>query len=161
MPRAVPRKTKWAPKVWRWRWAALGGAVLIIIGGLLFMRSKLPLDSPASPTLQIGNRTYDLEVADTETAQDKGLGDRAGMSANHGMLFAFDQNNMHCFWMKDMEFPLDIIWASSNKQITAIESDLSPATYPQTYCHSGQYVIELNAGVAAHDSLRIGRRLNF
>lgn len=111
--------------------------------------------------MQTESQTYTLDAALTTAEQEKGLGSRANMPANRGMIFIFDRNGERCFWMKDMRFPLDIIWAGADKRVTHIESNLSPNTYPKSYCAAAQYVIELNARQAAIGGITKGQKLNF
>lgn len=129
-------------------------AVLLVV--LLLGRNTMP-----TQILTIHNHTYKLEQALTIAAQQKGLGGRAGMPAGDGMLFVFPRQGNQCFWMKGMRFSLDIIWVDSTKRVTAVEHGLAASTYPQTYCHDGQYVIELDAGQAKTAGIRIGDSLNF
>jgi uncharacterized membrane protein (UPF0127 family) len=106
-------------------------------------------------------KAYTLLLADTEAERKRGLGDRKSLSQNEGMLFVDEQQGRQCFWMKDMRFAIDIIWVDNDKRITAIERNLDPSSYPQTYCAEGQYVIELNAGEAGKNNLKAGQRLFF
>jgi hypothetical protein len=114
-------------------------------------------------TLHSNGQAYHLAVAKTESVQEKGLGDRESMPVNQGMLFIFDAPAVRCFWMKDMHFPLDIIWLNSAKQVVFIESKVSQNTYPQSFCppELAKYVIELNAGQAATANIQIGQTLSF
>lgn len=111
----------------------------------------------------INGKTYQLEEAKTPEQQAKGLGGRASMPQNHGMLFIFSQPAVQCFWMKGMEFNLDIIWLSSSKQVLDITSNLSPSTYPKTVCPDVQamYVVELNAGQAQQSGMTVGETAQF
>jgi len=101
-------------------------------------------------------------VADTNASREKGLGDRAGLAQNAGMLFVFPAAGRQCFWMKDMHFSLDMIWTDQSKRVVRVVPELSPSTYPNAYCaDNAQYVIELNAGQAARAGVRVGEVLNF
>ena len=70
------------------------------------------------------------------------------MNNNEGMLFVFDEQAIQSFWMKDMQFPLDILWIDENKTVVGIERNVSPDTFPQTFSSSQPvvYVLEVNAG---------------
>lgn len=134
---------------------------VVTIGWLTF-RSHPALPSVQnSYTLRFDAQQYRLEAAITPSAQAQGLGNRDAMPNDTGMIFVFPSESERCFWMKDMRFPLDIIWVSADKTVTRIESNLSPDTYPQSYCKSAQYVIELNAGEAQQASVTVGQRLDF
>lgn len=113
--------------------------------------------------LRVGNYSYTLEVAVSKAAQEEGLGDRASMPADHGMLFVFQRETKQCFWMRHMHFPLDIIWTDAGHKVVFIETDLSPNTYPQTFCSSepAAYAIEVSAGTVQKTSIHLGQILTF
>lgn len=108
------------------------------------------LYSPNTATLEVADKKIQLDIAKSEEARAKGLGGRESMADDQGMLFVFDQPAVECFWMKDMQFPIDIIWLNTAKQVVHVERNLSPETYPASYCPKlpAKYVVELNAGQA-------------
>lgn len=116
-----------------------------------------------SVVLVSGKKRFILQVAATLTEQQKGLGGRPSLAQNQGMLFSFGKASVHCFWMKDMHFPLDMIWVGSNKQALSVQSGVSPDTYPRTLCPNvpAKYVIELNDGQAAQAGIHTGETLTF
>jgi uncharacterized membrane protein (UPF0127 family) len=94
---------------------------------------------------------------------EQGLSSRDFMPFDEGMLFIFANSGKQCMWMKGMRFHLDMIWLDADKTINHIETNLSPASYPQLYCGNGDalYVIEVNGGVATAAKLKIGDKLSF
>jgi hypothetical protein len=104
---------------------------------------------------------YVLEVVTSGAAQTKGLGGRDSMPRDHGMIFTYTDDAARCFWMQDMRYALDIVWADTQKHVTHVEYSLKPETYPQQYCASAQYVIELNSGEARKNDIRTGAQLHF
>jgi uncharacterized membrane protein (UPF0127 family) len=74
------------------------------------------------------------------------------------MLFVFASPDVYQFWMKDMNFPIDIIWLDANKKVVLIEHDVAPSTYPDSYGPETltQYVIEIPAGEAKRAGLKVG-----
>jgi len=137
---------------------ALFICVIIVAGFILFDRH------PDAHALRVGGKSFSLEVASTPQEQELGLGNRPSMPADHGMLFVFSGTpQKQCFWMRDMNFPLDIIWLGPDKQVVHIEQNVSPDTYPHSFCSSepAQYVIELNAGAVAATGIHVGQTLNF
>jgi len=104
---------------------------------------------------------YKLTAAQTAAEQQQGLSGTKSLNHDAGMLFIFATDREQCFWMKDMNYSLDMIWASSDKKVTHIEKNLSPKTYPNEYCANGQYVIELNAGQADASYMKQGQTLRF
>src|SRR4051812_47757494 len=103
MLRASLRKIKSAPKL---SLLLGGGLVLVIVGGALMLHGMNVQPDTSLTRLSIGKASYHLEVAADAAAQEKGLGNRIVMDANHGMLFTFGADDQRCFWMKDMHFPL-------------------------------------------------------
>ncbi len=103
-----------------------------------------------------------LEKVFSEQDKALGLSGRQGLPASRGMLFVFDQPAERCMWMKDMKFSIDILWLDTDKKIVAVEKNLSPPTYPNTFCNAGsQYVLEVSAGVSDVSWLGVGKKLNF
>ncbi len=116
---------------------------------------------PTRATLHAGGRTVKLDIAQSEATREKGLGGRESMADDRGMLFVFDQPDKECFWMKDMQFSIDIIWLNTAKQVVHVERNLSPETYPASYCPElpAKYVVELNAGQAEKLGISTGDTL--
>lgn len=104
-----------------------------------------------------------LQYAQSPAEHAQGLSNRPNLPADSGLLFIFVAPAQQCFWMKDMQFPIDIIWLSSDKQIQHIEKNVSPSTYPNTLCPqaSSQYVVEVNAGVSDALGFRQDQKLVF
>lgn len=107
-------------------------------------------------------RCITAERAITPEAQSQGLSDRDGLAANRGMLFVFDNPSRQCIWMKDMKFNLDVIWMDSSGKVVHTERDLSPSTYPNSYCPDKdvQYILELKSGVAKAAGIGIDSKAN-
>lgn len=113
---------------------------------------------------KIGNTDMLLEILNTPQKRQQGLSGRLSLHNNQGMLFVFDTSARQCIWMKDMNFNIDIVWADADKTVTHIEPDISPQTYPRTFCGSQEpslYVIELNSGAVAHAGLKTGDKISF
>lgn len=97
-------------------------------------------------------------VADNEAKRTKGLGGLVSIPADYGMFFIFDRSDYQNIWMKDMLFPIDIIWVDENNKIVHIEKNISPATYPKIFTASvkARFVLELNAGMSSVYDLKVG-----
>lgn len=119
---------------------------------------------PASQAKAIVNgKSYTIEVADTKAAREQGLGGRTSLPADAGMLFVFGQSDIQCFWMKDMHFNLDIIWLDARHRVVHIAQNVSPSTYPDSFCPArpAKYVLELNAGQAQQAGIEQGSLVDF
>ncbi|HKU18984.1 MAG TPA: DUF192 domain-containing protein [Candidatus Saccharimonadales bacterium] len=118
------------------------GAWAALLGFALFSNNT------AYRTLVSNGHQYSLQVADSDASRQKGLSGVGSLAANKGMVFVYPREESLCFWMKEMHFSLDMVWLNARLQITHIEADVQPSSYPQSFCAQGQYVIELNAGQA-------------
>lgn len=164
MLRASLKKIKSAPNISPAKLLAVVMAVFVIVVGGWYVWAGYRFkdaDDGKIDWLTLRNSSYFLSTASSAEEQQKGLGGLTGMHASRGMIFPYDKEAERCFWMKDMRFPIDIIWVDANKKVSHIEQNLQPDTYPQSYCAPGQYVIELNAGEAHKNGLKTGSPLNF
>jgi uncharacterized membrane protein (UPF0127 family) len=109
--------------------------------------------------LTVGAHRYYLQLAVTQAQQALGLGDRAKLPLDHGMLFVYQSSGTRCFWMKGMRFALDMIWLSSAEEVVSVQHDVSPKSYPSVYCSQSQDVIELDAGQAQSAGIVVDRTL--
>lgn len=91
--------------------------VIIAAGWLWFFRAVASECNPQLPTqkLSIDGNTWTVEMATTMTQRACGLSGREGLGENDGMFFVFGSPSTQNFWMKDMNFPLDMIWISGDK----------------------------------------------
>lgn len=107
----------------------------------------------------IGSKVYRLESADTAPLRQKGLGGRDALCETCGMLFVFDQPGRYAFWMKDMRFPLTLIWLAG-EQVVFVARDVSPdVSYTLDPPVFADRVIEINAGQST--DLNPGDRVRF
>lgn len=83
------------------------------------------------------------------------------LAKDRGMVFVFDKPGTQCMWMKNMQFPIDIIWLDEAKKVTSIVPNVSPSSYPMQYCGATttKYVIELNAGETKRAGIKLGDNL--
>ena len=90
-----------------------------------------------------------LLCAITPKERQTGLSNRDSLPKDSGMLFLFDRPDIHLFWMKDMNFPIDIFWISEEGKIISIERQISPESFPATFTSSSpaKYVLETNISI--------------
>jgi uncharacterized protein len=120
------------------------------------MNPTLPEES-----LSIDSATFNVEVASTMLEQARGLSNRPSLGANDGMLFVFASGSTQSFWMKDMNFPLDMIWISGNTVVGFAQN--APAepnvAFPSQIFYSPantDKVLEVNAGTVAKYNIQVG-----
>ena len=135
---------------------------MLFMGTHLFL-SLLVLYHILIPT-SIGGKSLDLrlEIADSPTERTQGLSDRPSLPDDSGMLFIFDEPGYYSFWMKNMLFPIDIIWLDENWRIVKIDENILPETYPALLDPPSpvKYVLEINAGKARELELELGERIS-
>lgn len=139
------------------------GVVLIIVAVLLpVLTDTLPVPEKSSSmvikTISVAATTIKVEIADTELKRKRGLSGRMSLAEGSGMLFVFEESGMWGIWMKDMRFPLDIIWLNTNHKVITIASQVVPDSFPTVFYPSApaQYVIEVPAGFVKSHSIAEG-----
>jgi len=106
-----------------------------------------------------------VEIADTHKKRSLGLGKRTSLKKGWGMLFVFDKRKQQRFWMKGMQFPLDIVWLD-NHRIVHIIHNAKPANSREepevmTSPVPVNFVLEISAGRAAKLLLKTGQLMKF
>jgi len=106
----------------------------------------------------LGEKLFEVEVMDDDVERSRGLSLHSPLEDNQGMLFIFPEDDLYGFWMKDMLFPIDIIWIDKNLVIVHIETNVLPETYPKVFSPSvpARYVLELSSGQSDFLKLKIG-----
>ncbi len=107
-----------------------------------------------------------VEIADTNEEQVLGLMDHTYLADYAGMLFVFEQPLQGGFWMKDMDFPIDIVFIDKNWKIVGMHTWVMPCTAdPCDHYYSEQdnimYVLEVNAGFMQKHGISNGHDLLF
>jgi uncharacterized membrane protein (UPF0127 family) len=106
--------------------------------------------------MQIGNKTFKLEVADTYESRKTGLMHRKSMPADHGMIFVFADEQPLAFWMKNTLIPLDVIYLDAKGKVVSVKKlealDLTPVDSEGP----AKYAIEINRGAAADAGVKPG-----
>lgn len=139
---------------------AAGLAVL----GLVFIIFK-PTDSLPEKgnltQLSIKGVSFQVAVAATSAEQVKGLSGRQVLAENEGMIFVYPVPTRPSFWMKEMNFPIDIIWIDADKKIVEVTAKVSPDTFPQAFRPPRDilYVLEVNSGLAEKYGWQAGERV--
>ncbi len=141
----------------------VGAAVILIIATISV--AYFALQTPKPTQIKIVGVVVTVELATTPAQLSKGLSGRDSMPSDHGMLFVFDSEDYWSFWMKDMKFPLDIIWFNSSRQAVYIEQALQPCSPDNCPIHTpsakAMYVLEVIAGFVAVHDLALGDAFSF
>lgn len=106
------------------------------------------------------------EISATNEQRTKGLSVKDGLAENEAMLFVFDNEAEHTFWMKNMKFPIDIIWIDNDKTVVHIEHNLQPCS-SEVLCptykpnNNSLYVLETVGGFAEKHDIVKGTTVEF
>lgn len=93
---------------------------------------------------------FNVEVARTPEAQEKGLMFRTSLPADGGMLFPFAKPKYASFWMKNTLIPLDMIFIRTDGSIDRIAENTIPENLePVVSGGEVSAVLELAGGTAA------------
>jgi len=104
---------------------------------------------------------FALEVAADDVSRQRGYMGRERIGPREGMIFVFDEDGRHSFWMKDCKAALDMVWLDAGGRVVWIQSNRVPCP-ASGECPSiippmpARYVVEFAAGTAAAESLRLG-----
>ena len=111
----------------------------------------------------IGNNTWEAELAKTLVEKARGLSYRESLGKDKGMIFFFDPPSKESFWMKGMNFSLDMIWIRNNtviditKNAPPLKDSLRPLYYSPK--EPADMVLEVNAGQVDEFRVKIGDKV--
>jgi uncharacterized protein len=125
----------------------------------VFVYFRLPNSSDCVPTtmLMLRGETR-ITVAVTPQEQEKGLSGHAPLAKDEGMLFQFATPAKRGFWMKEMLFPIDIIWLDGDLRVLSFFEDVRPDSYPKSYDSPSdmQYALEVAVGTVSSRGIAVG-----
>lgn len=119
---------------------------------------------PKKEVIYINDNKLYVEIAKSSLEKAKGLSGRKTLGQNEGMLFVYQSLTMPSFWMKEMFFPIDIVWIRNGKVIEVSKNISSKnLPLPETISPKEQInmVLEVNAGVADDLEIHPGNEVSF
>lgn len=139
--------------------------LLIIIGGVYYTQNgfTFPLSFQKTVVVTIKDHQFKPTIAKSDKEKEIGLSTKTSIDDNSGMLFIFDKSDYYAFWMKNMKFPVDIIFINKNR-IATIHSNVKvpasdtkdeniPIYKPE---EPADKVLEIKAGLSDKYSLKKG-----
>lgn len=155
----------------------LGGLIGFFVGQWFYARSVSDFDSGNFELIPIAIESpegfraeFEVVVATTTEARRKGLQIVSRLGSDEGMWFVFEAEAERQFWMKDMAFPLDLLFVNSNFEIVSLVEEAPPCREvdpEQSDCpvyssvEPVQYVLEIPAGSVQAQGIRLGDRVVF
>ena len=138
---------------------ALIGIGLIIVFFIITSKPN-PKDSLKMMKVSIRGHIWEAEIARSLVEKARGLSGRESLGKNKAMIFPFDSPSRESFWMKGMNFPIDMIWIM-DKKILNISKNAQPLKdnlRPLYYSSKDpiDMVLEINANQVDEFNLQIG-----
>ena len=144
---------------------SIGTVWLVIIASVIFLAFavlKIFTDHLPEAYVKIADKDLYVMVADTPSRWFKGLSGRKNMGIYDGMLFVFPDASRRAMVMRDMIFPLDVVWITDSKvvdlkQNLMPEKDKDEASLTH-YLPSepSDVVLELPAGFVERSGIKVG-----
>ncbi len=148
---------------------AVAFGVLAIVVNLYFYWGFVQIDnnlqlfsvnsasSQSFKIVKIGDVAIRAQLLTTEPQWIQGLSGTDALAPNTGMLFDFGRADYWGIWMKDMNFPIDVLWITSDLKISDIVENMSPASYPTNYKPHipALYVLEIPAGTVRANHITV------
>ena len=109
---------------------------------------------------------FDVELAVTPEQHARGLMGREHLGNREGLLFIYEVEGFHRFWMRGMVIRLDMVWIDAEGIVAGVTANLPPApegTIPTIYSPPRPilYVLEIRAGLAEAVGIRAGIQVKF
>lgn len=151
MPNDETRKTKSARK-----WARGAIVVVAIVAGLTWLWWQM---TSQQQVVQLHGHLYGMTVMRTDEELQRGLSGTQSLPADQAMLFVFPTDDKWAMWMKDMNYPIDMVWLGDDKKVVYMVKNAQPSSYPKTQFKpdtNTRYVIELPSGTIERTGIAIG-----
>jgi uncharacterized membrane protein (UPF0127 family) len=136
----------------------IAGAVYAVSAGAFvgeYDRATVVVEDEADDRLA----TVDARVADTTYKRYVGLSATDSLGPDEGMLFVHETSGTHAYVMRDMAFPLDIVFVAANGTITTIHEAPAESRPYTRYEGQGLYVLEVRQGYTADHGIEVGDRV--
>lgn len=111
-------------------------------------------------SVSINGKTFYVFIASSDDQKTKGLSIYDSLPLDKGMIFPFSKSDYYPFWMKDMSFPIDIIYIQNTKIVDIFENVPAPSNNQQLLIYKpdkkANFVLEVNAGLSKKFNLKKG-----
>ncbi|AKM80402.1 TPA: DUF192 domain-containing protein [Candidatus Saccharibacteria bacterium] len=142
--------------------------VIAVVGAMAWAGIRVLIDQQQASAekipVQIGRGTYQVQILSTPENRDKGLSGTEKLDKTEGRLFVFPESDKWSIWMKDMKFPIDIVWLDSEKRVVHLVKDAQPDSYPETRFTPkkvARFVLEFPAGSIERSNIQLSSKATF
>ncbi|MGH9889446.1 MAG: DUF192 domain-containing protein [bacterium] len=141
---------------------ARSAVLTLLLLGLALSTSATPEVIPL--TLPSG-KVFQTEVMVSDEDRAMGVMFRPSLPADRALLFVFEGLDFHGIWMKNCRFPIDVVWLDENRETVHIAAAIPPCKKEPCPVYQplrrAAYVIEMNAGQAKNNKIKIGAKVDF
>lgn len=139
--------------------------LLVVVAVIIFLGVRNGGFFRNGPEATVGDTTVHLTLADTPEERSIGLSGTNSLGENDGMLFLFDDKGYPAFWMKGMDYPIDIVFLDNETVVTIFPNVQPPKEdneqlplYQPT--KPADRVLELPAGYMKAHGVSVGDMIN-
>ena len=135
----------------------VGAAAVVVFDGTDDRTTVTFVDGEDGSTLA----TVAVNVSDTFDERFTGLSDHDSLGPDEGMLFVHPREATHGYVMREMAFPIDMVFVAENGTITTIHhAELPPEGEDSpTYEGYGKYVVEIPYEYTTDHGIEVGDRV--
>lgn len=138
--------------------------ICLLLAVWALLGSPLQAAENHARAVQIGERVFSLEVANTPDSRRQGLMGRETLPAGTGMLFDFPEGTRPAIWMYNMVIGLDLLFVDQQGSIVQQFPSVPPCIAKPCALYRAEqplrYVLELPSGSIAGLGLKPGDRLD-
>jgi len=142
-------------------WAIILGVLTVVLAAAFWMIYPL---IQTTTNLRIGDGVFDARVATTQSAREKGLSGTSSLGEQQALILAFPSDSKWQIQVRDMKFPIDIVWLDKDLKIVYIVKNVTPEISVDTAYKpefDARYVIELQAGTVDKQKIKLGKTAVF
>lgn len=132
--------------------------LVLVVSAMILLLSYFFFFKAGFSRVSINGVLIKTEVVSNDNDLAKGLSDRKAINENESMLFVFQKPMKWGIWMKDMNFPIDVIWLDQNGKVVDFVLNMDPKTYPKTFypTRDSLFVLETAPGFIEKAKIKIG-----
>lgn len=136
--------------------------LVLVVSVMLLLFSHFFFFKIDSSQVSINGIVIKTEVVSRDNDLARGLSGRKTIKENESMLFVFQKPMKWGIWMKDMNFPIDVIWLDQNGKVVDFVLSMDPKSYPKTFypTHDSSFVLETATGFIEKAKIKIGDSVN-
>lgn len=138
----------------RWAVRLFIAAVVTLVGVYIIVQRM----NDQLTVVRLNKHSFNATILRSDEERQRGLSNTKSLPADQAMLFVFPYDTRPGIWMKDMKYPIDILWVNKNYQVVYLVKNAQPDSYPQVFQPTSlaRYVIEVPSGTIEKTGIKNG-----